>query len=153
MGRIPEWDKGRMTWDEFWMQQCQIVSLRSRDPSTKVGAHIVRPNQGLASFGYNGFPRGVHDLERRYADRELKYAMTVHAEVNAILNAGGIVEGCTLYVSPLFPCSTCAGIIIQAGISRVVYAMPEARKDWEKSFDISRTMFAEARVKVEEFIP
>lgn len=136
-------------WDRFYLDLCEVARQKSRDPSTKVGAFIARPDHTCVSFGYNGFPRGVADTAERYQDREQKYPRTVHAEVNAIMNSRERLDGCTLYVTPLHPCATCAGIIIQSGIRRIVCSMPQARSDWESSFLIAKSMFDEAGVSVE----
>jgi dCMP deaminase len=135
-------------WDERFLQLAQHIAQWSKDPSTKVGAVIVRPNRTIASVGYNGFPRGVNDDER-LNDRPYKYAMTVHAEANAILSANERLDGCTLYVTPLSPCSSCASILIQSGIKRVVAYMPHQPEHWADSFAIARTMLDEAGVRWE----
>lgn len=132
---------------------CDHVARRSRDPSTQVGAVILRPDKTVASVGFNGFPRGVSDDPAIYADRPRKYARTVHAELNAILNCRDLgMEGYTLYVSPLHPCCQCAAAIIQAGIKEVVYRTPEldgeAEARWEDSFREARQLFGEAGVPV-----
>ena len=135
-------------WDERFLQLAQHIAQWSKDPSTKVGAVIVRPNRTIASVGYNGFPRGVNDDER-LNDRPYKYAMTVHAEANAILSANERLDGCTLYVTPLSPCSSCASILIQSGIKRGVAYMPHQPGHWADSFAIARTMLDEAGVRWE----
>ncbi|MBQ6221148.1 MAG: dCMP deaminase family protein [Solobacterium sp.] len=113
-----------LTWDEYFMGLAHLSALRSKDPSTQVGAAIVDENHRVVSVGYNGFPRGCDDDEFPW-DREggmlvTKYAYVVHAELNAILNSPRPVRGCTLYVS-LFPCNECAKAIIQSGITKIVY--------------------------------
>lgn len=135
-------------WDDRFLKLAQHIAQWSKDPSTKVGAVIVRPNRTIASVGYNGFPRGVNDDER-LNDRPYKYAMTVHAEANAILSANERLDGCTLYVTPLSPCSSCASIIIQSGIKRVVAYMPHQPEHWADSFAIARTMLDEAGIEWE----
>lgn len=135
-------------WDNRFLKLAQHIAQWSKDPSTKVGAVIVRPNRTIASVGYNGFPRGVNDDER-LNDRPYKYAMTVHAEANAILSANERLDGCTLYVTPLSPCSSCASIIIQSGIKRVVAYMPHQPEHWADSFAIARTMLDEAGIEWE----
>ena len=135
-------------WDDRFLKLAQHIAQWSKDPSTKVGAVIVRPNRTIASVGYNGFPRGVNDDER-LNDRPYKYAMTVHAEANAILSANERLDGCTLYVTPLSPCSSCASIIIQSGIRRVVAYMPHQPEHWADSFAIARTMLDEAGIEWE----
>ena len=135
-------------WDDRFLKLAQHIAQWSKDPSTKVGAVIVRPNRTIASVGYNGFPRGVNDDER-LNDRPYKYAMTVHAEANAILSANERLDGCTLYVTPLSPCSSCASILIQSGIKRVVAYMPHQPEHWADSFAIARTMLDEAGIEWE----
>ena len=113
-----------LSWDEYFMGLAHLSSLRSKDPSTQVGAAIVDENHRVVSVGYNGLPKGCSDDEFPW-DREgdvldTKYAFVVHAELNAILNSKWPVNGCTIYVS-LFPCNECAKAIIQSGIKRIVY--------------------------------
>jgi dCMP deaminase len=59
----------------------------SKDPSTKVGAAILRPDGSLVSAGWNGFAPQVVDSPERLENRNIKYALTLHAELNAILSA------------------------------------------------------------------
>ncbi len=131
-------------WDYRFLDLAEHVGRWSKDPSTKVGAVIVRPDRTIASLGYNGFPRGVEDA---YTTREEKLLRTVHAEMNAILSAREPLHGCTIYVSPLFPCSNCAAAIIQAGIKTVIARMGQPREEWAKSFQAAREMFRQAFVE------
>ena len=112
-------------WDQRFLSLAEFIAGWSKDPSTKVGCVIAGKDNRIVSLGYNGLPTGVSDSSERLMDREMKLAITVHAEVNAILFAGS-VKGCTLYVWPLPPCSHCAAKIIQAGISRVISVAPDA---------------------------
>lgn len=131
-------------WDERFLDMAAHVGSWSKDPGTQVGAVIVRPDRTIASVGYNGFPRGVGD---QYTTRDDKLLRTVHAEMNAILTAREDLAGCTLYVYPLCPCSTCAGAIIQSGITTVVYPLAVPRPEWEASFMASADMFQQAGVQ------
>ncbi len=133
-------------WHERFLSMAELVGSWSKDPSTKVGAVIVRPDRTIASLGYNGFPRGVKD---EYQDRDHKLLRTVHAEMNAILSAREPMKGYTLYVSPLFPCANCAAAIIQSGVSTVVARMGALRPEWQTSFDAAADLFAQAGVSVE----
>lgn len=135
-------------WHQRFLALASHVGSWSKDPSTKVGAVIVRHDHTIVSVGYNGFPRHCDDHEELYADRSKKYPRTVHAEVNAILTAKSPLDGCTLYVSPLYPCPSCAGIIIQSGISSVYAHMPNEPDHWAEAFETSRQMFEEAGVFV-----
>ena len=133
-------------WDLRYLRLARFIAQEfSKDPSTKVGAVIVRPNRTIAGIGYNGLPRGVVDSPERLNDRETKYGCTVHAELNAILNCAERPEGCTLYVWPLPPCSNCAAAIIQAGVKRVVHlAFWESRL--RDSILLGNTLLTEAGV-------
>ncbi|MBP5617824.1 MAG: dCMP deaminase family protein [Clostridia bacterium] len=112
-----------INWDEYFMGVSLLAARRSKDPNTQVGACIVDANNVILSTGYNGFPYGCSDDEFPW-DREgtdTKYNYVVHAELNAILNAGGrSLKGARIYVD-LFPCNECAKAIIQSGIREVVY--------------------------------
>lgn len=147
---MPKSSEASEKWDRRFLDLADFIASWSKDPSTKVGAVIVRPDRTVASMGYNGFPRGVLDHEDRYADRETKYAMVVHAENNALINSRESLEGCTLYVTPLPPCTQCAAAIIQRGITRVVVGQKkDIPENWMKQFEISMTMFQEADVCIE----
>lgn len=135
-------------WDGRFLDLAEHVGSWSKDPSTKVGAVIVRPDRTIASLGYNGLPRGVRDLPERLNDRAVKYAITIHAEQNAILSAHEPVRGYTLYVSPLHPCAACASIIVQAGLSRVVCRMSGPPDRWLENFRLAREIFDDAGVSV-----
>jgi dCMP deaminase len=136
-------------WDGRFLDLATFIAEWSKDPSTKVGAAVVRPDRTVAAVGFNGFPRGVLDSVERYQDRPTKYEMVVHAELNALLSTRESLEGYTLYVVPLPPCSQCAAATIQRGIRRVVIAMPAELPDtWAQKWEISSTMFAEAGVEV-----
>ena len=113
-----------INWDEYFMGLAHLSAMRSKDPSTQVGAVIVDAEHKVVGIGYNGLPIGCSDDEfpwdREGGMLETKYAFVVHAELNAILNSTRDLHGCTLYVS-LFPCNECAKAIIQSGIRRIVY--------------------------------
>lgn len=132
-------------WDNYFLDLAEAAALPSKDPSTKVGAVIVRPDRTVASLGYNGFPRGVADTDERLNDRPTKYEMVVHAEPNAILSAREPVRGYTMYTT-LFTCSGCAKLVIQAGIKRVISPTYDIER-WEKSLAMSKLLFAEAGVE------
>jgi dCMP deaminase len=135
--------------DTWALDLCDLVARRSRDPSTRVGAVILRPDKTIASVGYNGFPRGTNDNPTLYAERPVKLLRTVHAEANAIVTAREPLHGCTTYVSPLHPCATCAGLIIQAGIRTVRYRAPaETPFAWHESFGQAMDLLREAGVEV-----
>jgi dCMP deaminase len=138
-------------WDQRFLALAQHVAQWSKDPSTKVGAVIVDPERRIVSLGYNGFARGVLDTVARYADRDEKLRMVVHADANALLFARGPIRGCTLYTWPMLPCAQCAALAINAGIVRVVapHATPAQTGRWGDSLAATVTMFREADVLVD----
>lgn len=119
--------KDYLNWDEYFMAIAKLSAMRSKDPSTQVGACIVSNDNRILSIGYNGTPNGYHDdnfpWKREGAPLDTKYMYVVHAERNAILNYRGSrkdLEGARIYVD-LFPCNECAKEIIQSGIKEVIY--------------------------------
>ena len=50
-----------LSWDEYFMALAHLSAVRSKDPSTQVGAVIVDSNNRVVGLGYNGFPRGCDD--------------------------------------------------------------------------------------------
>lgn len=143
-------------WDRRFLDVAKTFSKFSKDPSTKVGAVIVDREGRVVGTGYNGFPRGVSDDPERYNNRELKYELVVHAEVNAVLTAGHQARGGTLYVYPGFGspcmCTGCAKAAIQAGIRRVVGLNEEIDAErlarWSASLHNAQLMCDEAGLEV-----
>ena len=136
-------------WDYRFLDMASLISTWSKDPSTKVGAVVVDEDRIIVSLGYNGFPFGICD-DKILDNREIKYKMVVHAECNALLFSPEPPLGCTIYTYPFMPCPKCAGMIIQAGIDRVVsYESDNYR--WKDDFNLSREMFKEAGVDLLEY--
>lgn len=134
-------------WDSRFLDMAKLVSTWSKDPSTKVGAVIVDQNRRVVSTGYNGFPRGVMDSFDRLSNRDIKYEMIIHGEINAILFANQNLSGCTLYTYPFQPCSRCASIVAQTGITTVVsYECDNER--WKSSFDLAKQIFEESEIEL-----
>lgn len=133
-------------WDQRWLRMSREVSAWSKDPSTQVGA-IIADDKSFISLGYNGFAPGVDDSAHRYANRELKYKMIIHGEVNAMHSAERSIQGCTLYTWPFMPCPVCAAQVIKRGIKRVV-APASDNPRWLADFEISKTQFREAGVEL-----
>lgn len=134
-------------WEGRFMRMAQEVASWSRDPSTKVGCVIVRPDKTIASLGFNGFARGVEDTQERLEDRNQRLLFTTHAELNAILGAREPLNGCSIFVWPFQPCSHCASAIIQSGIAAVYCPISDINNDWADSFKAAFQMFVEAGVK------
>lgn len=140
-------------WDTRYLGLAQNVASWSKDPSRKVGAVAIGMFGQVLSQGYNGFPRGIQDSEKRLNDRPTKYRYVVHAEMNAIYNAtfsGVSLAGSTMYVHGLPICSECAKGLIQVGIARVVVPKQDVPDNWKESCEFTKTLFSEAKVQLDE---
>ncbi|HOO55390.1 MAG TPA: cytidine/deoxycytidylate deaminase family protein [bacterium] len=121
----------RPAWDEYFMKICNVVAERSTCIRRHVGALIVKDKRILAT-GYNGAPSGLTHCEQIGCLREKmgipsgerqEICRGLHAEQNAIIQAsqyGFSIAGSTLYCTTQ-PCITCAKMIINAGIERIVF--------------------------------
>lgn len=139
-------------WNKRFIELAQHISTWSKDPSRQIGAVIVNPQtRNILSFGYNGFPKGAID-DDRYQNREIKYRLVVHAEMNAIYNAtlnGVSLMNSTLFVYGLPVCSDCAKGIIQVGIKKVVMPKQDIPDHWIESWNKTKSLFNEVGIKYE----
>ena len=114
----------RISWDEYFMAQSHLLSLRSTCSRLSVGATIVKDKR-IVSGGYNGSIKGdEHCIDVGCKVVEGHCVRTIHAEINAILQCskfGVGTEGATIYVTH-FPCLNCTKSIMQAGIKEICYA-------------------------------
>jgi dCMP deaminase len=141
----------KVNWDLRFMKLADYIAQWSKDHSTKVGAVIVIDKNPI-SMGYNGFPRGCDDDKKERHERPAKYDWVLHAEENAIMNAarhGAKTNGSTLYVN-WFPCCKCAGMIINAGITRVVCDKEPDLNDerYGASWKIALEKLKEAKIEI-----
>lgn len=108
----------RMDW--FYMDVAIRASELSHAVRTKVGSVLVKDDNILA-FGWNGMPAGFDNCCE--VDPDTTKDEVIHAEMNVFAkvarSTGNALDG-TLYVT-LSPCFECCKLIIQAGITRVVY--------------------------------
>jgi len=121
----------RPSWDEYFMAIADVAATRSNCCRRQVAAVIVMDRQ-IISTGYNGTPRGIKNCcdggcPRCNSDApsgtNLGECLCSHAEENAIVQAachGIAVKGGVLYTT-FSPCLLCAKMIINSGISEVVY--------------------------------
>ena len=146
----------RPSWDQYFIDLAHSVSKRATCDRGRAGCVIVKDKQILVT-GYVGSPRGlkhcdeVGHLMKKVVHEDESVSQhcvrTVHAEQNAITQAarrGIALEGGTIYVR-MTPCRTCAMLIINCGIKRVVceFRYHDAKE--------SEAMFAEAGVKIDYF--
>lgn len=142
-------------WEARMMQFAKLAASFSKDPSTGVGVVIYNPaRNSIVTTGFNGFPRNTPDTEELYKNKTIKYARVVHAETNAIVEAAyqGVSTNFMHLICTHPPCSTCAGLIIQAGITCVLY---EDTGDamLRHGGGVAAQMFQEAGVRVIALTP
>ena len=147
----------RPDWDAYFMDIAKVVASRSNCSRRHVAAVVVR-DRHILSTGYNGTPHGVVNCFAGGCPRcahtsesgtHLEECLCVHAEQNAICQAalhGHAIEGSTIYIT-ISPCLTCAKLIINSGISEVVYGGDDAFLDTVKE------LFRQAGVKHRKFKP
>lgn len=138
-----------LSWDEYFMGVAFLSGMRSKDPSTQVGACIIDKEKKIIGMGYNGFPLGSSDDEMPWGKTgdflDTKYPYVVHAELNAILNSIKSLKESTIYVTH-FPCNECAKAIVQSGIKKVIY-FSDKHKNLESTI-ASRTILKNAGVEI-----
>ena len=119
----------RPSWDDYFLNIAEAVSLRSHDAETQVGIVIVDENKRILATGYNGFPPGAEDhlLPNLRPD---KYPFMVHAEINAIAASRQDLRNSSIY-STHSPCRECAKAIITAGIKKVTFRHSYKNDDHE----------------------
>ena len=124
----------RISWDEYFMAQSHLLSLRSTCSRLSVGATIVKDKR-IVSGGYNGSIKGdEHCIDVGCKVVEGHCVRTIHAEINAILQCskfGVGTEGATIYVTH-FPCLNCTKSIIQAGIKEICYANDYRNNEYDR---------------------
>ena len=144
----------RPSWDEYFMDITRRVATRSTCLRRAVGAILVHDKHIIAS-GYNGGPSGLaHCLDIGCLREKLgipsgqqhELCRGIHAEQNAIIQAaryGVSIEGSVLYCTTQ-PCTQCTKMLINAGITEIVYA--EGYPD-----DLARELLEESGIIVRRF--
>jgi len=124
----------RPSWDEYFMSLARLAATRSTCLRRHVGAVIVKDRM-LLSTGYNDTPRGLRNCgdggcarcaSDAAAGTGLDTCLCLHAEQNAIIQAayhGVAIAGGAIYCTHQ-PCLTCAKMVVNAGLVRIVYAAP-----------------------------
>ena len=145
-------------WDKRFMELADQVSTWSScyQQNRQVGA-VIAKDRRILTTGYNGASAGIVSCKERGecirrklnipsgTQHELCYA--THAEQNAIIQAakmGIAIDGATLYCTHQ-PCTICAKMIINSGISRIVY-----RNGYPDEFSLQ--LLREAGVEIEQFV-
>lgn len=141
-----------ISWNKYFMEIAKLSAMRSKDPSTQVGACIVNDENRILGIGYNGFPNGIDDDNLPWGKKgeflDTKYAYVCHAEMNAIMNCVLLPKNCTIYVT-LFPCNECAKLIIQSGIKKVIYL--NSKYETKESTIASKKLLDLAKISYSKF--
>eukprot|EP00397_Hematodinium_sp_SG-2012_P026337 GEMP01027587.1.p1 GENE.GEMP01027587.1~~GEMP01027587.1.p1 ORF type:complete len:234 (+),score=35.15 GEMP01027587.1:29-703(+) len=154
-----------MSWDDYFMNVAVLAAMRSKDPSTQVGACMVNSDNVIVGVGYNGFPTGISDDSLPWGkgnhdadsdpmeDLDSKYPYVCHAQMNAILNRTPSVDkrrSCRIYTT-LFPCSECCKLICQTNVDKIIYC--DDKHGDKESWIAGKRMLAMAGVKTVAFVP
>lgn len=114
----------RPDWDTYFMKIAHDVAARSTCDRAFVGTVLVREKRILTT-GFNGSPAGLpHCEEVGHLMVDGHCVRTIHAEANSIIQAalhGVSTKGATCYVTHM-PCLSCAKMLINAGVVRIVFA-------------------------------
>lgn len=118
----------RPTWDEYFANIAEDIALRSTCSRHKFGAVIVNEKHEIVATGYNGVVKGaphcdeigcIKDTLNIESGKGHDVCPAVHAEQNALIQAGKSSLGSMLYINA-YPCKICARLMVNAGIRRVV---------------------------------
>jgi dCMP deaminase len=136
-----------MEWHKRFMRLAVNVSMWSKDPDKQVGALVVSTDRRRFSAGYNGLPWGMPDDPEVLCNKDLKNALTIHAEQNAMANAPFDLAGWTIY-STTAPCLHCALAIRQHRLSHLVCAQINPESRWADEQHQAKTLLENLGVQV-----
>lgn len=113
----------RIPWNQYFMLQAVLLSMRSTCTRLAVGAVLVRDQRVIAG-GYNGSVSGdEHCIDAGCYMVDGHCVRTIHAEMNAVLQCakfGVATAGSQVYVTD-FPCLQCTKMLLQAGVTQIFY--------------------------------
>lgn len=140
----------RIPWNQYFMLQAVLLSLRSTCERLSVGAILVRDKRVIAG-GYNGAVSGDdHCIDVGCYVVDGHCLRTIHAEMNAVLQCskfGILTDGAEIYVTD-FPCLQCTKSLLQAGIKKIYYMRNYHNDDYAIRL-LKRKKVAVEQVKVE----
>lgn len=145
-----------ISWDEYFMSVAKLTSMRSKDMNTKVGAVLVDSKNRIIGAGYNGLPSHIDESKfptsnnKSLPYNETKYAYVAHAELNSILNTTVYNLTDSKIYCTLFPCNECAKVIIQKGISEIIYLSDKYHDD--PIYIASRKLLDSAGIQYRQYV-
>jgi dCMP deaminase len=141
----------RINTDTYFMKIAKLVSERSTCVKQKVGAVLVK-DKHIISTGYNGAPRKIPHCTPETCLRlnsksleESHHCRGVHAEQNTIIQAayhGTSTKGSIIYTTH-FPCMSCTKILINAGVTEIVY-----EKEYDMENEIKMNLLHNAGIRI-----
>ncbi|PLW06805.1 hypothetical protein PCANC_12112 [Puccinia coronata f. sp. avenae] len=156
----------RPSWDTYFIELANLASLRSNCMKRRVGAVLVTVDKRVVSTGYNGTPRGMTNCNeggcsrcngKTYSAQKLTEAavsscgenleecLCLHAEENALLEAGrDRISSASLYCNTC-PCLRCSIKIVQCGIKEVIYSQSYSMDEQTEQ------IFRQAGIKLRQF--
>lgn len=145
-------------WDRFFLRvarECAMLSkLVEPEMIYKLSGGMRPDTKGrIIATGFNGFPPGIDD-DDRWENREEKYKLVVHAETNAIIQAGrDRAKGATLYMYGYTsaPCDNCTKHVIAAGVGRVVGGGIPTPERWVANLKAAEDTLREAGIPLRMF--
>lgn len=106
------------------MLMATLVASESKDPAKQVGCVLTDSRNRVLATGMNGPPR---DFDENILEED-RLAITLHAEINALLDTDKGADIYNCYVWPVFPCSQCMAALAQRGVKRIVSKRPPSEK-------------------------
>jgi dCMP deaminase len=146
----------RKDWDRYFLDIAKLVAKQSTCPLKHVGAVLVKDRR-ILSMGYNGVPRGIRHIcedERKCLRLEQntkdysKCPGMIHAEVNAVVTAAyfGISTNGSICYCEYFPCKDCIAVLINAGVTGIVYEKPPVD-------DLAQKLALDAGMTITKILP
>lgn len=118
----------RPSWDEYYLELCNVIKKRSTDPNRQVGSILVEIESNLVmGMGYNGLVSKSND-NIDWKDRELVHSVVLHAEMNCILHSNKSNNPLKMYITTS-PCINCLKIIAASNIKKIIFI--EKYKDFD----------------------
>jgi dCMP deaminase len=147
------------SWDELFMRHAYLISSKSKDARTRIGAVLVKDRR-VISEGYNGLPANLNDDVPMRQQRPNKYFFFEHAERNAVFGCARVAVsslGSIMYTCGI-PCADCARAVIQGGIVELIVHKQWQENEvwirqgqWSESCNAGKEMLLEAGVKIRDF--
>lgn len=122
------------SWDEYFINICEVIKSRSKDIKKQVGACLVSEDNKIISTGYNGLKAGCND-NIDWNNRELVHSLVLHAEANCLLYSKSKFINTRLYCT-LSPCKECTKLIASSGVTKIIYK--DKYKDYDNVKDICK---------------